>query len=261
MEHHCQKITPALDRFQEAHYWIHMLEAHYHRADLFRWHLNAFLRALKEISDIFNMDAQRDQALLAWFKQHKEVLKADPLLRRLSKKRDYVVHQSRLIPNSGGHVGISDMRCVKLGVAFPIHPLEDSDAAMKRFLLHVRVHGDAFGILELDDDTMPCIYRQWKLPEFDDEIIAVCVSAWLRVGRFLGDALSFLGEENDGFNLDCRHDKHKYTVKMYDRQQLIENVEHDGGGWLNEKHIWIPTGERISQRQTKSLEQLTVAWF
>ena len=46
------KLTSALDRFQEAHFWLHMMEQHYHSADQFRWHLNVFMKALKEVPDL-----------------------------------------------------------------------------------------------------------------------------------------------------------------------------------------------------------------
>ena len=46
------KMESTLDRFREAHYWIHMIEEHYHQADTFRWYLNAFLKAIKEVPDL-----------------------------------------------------------------------------------------------------------------------------------------------------------------------------------------------------------------
>lgn len=237
MEHHCQEILPALDRFQEAHYWIHMLEAHYHRADLFRWHLNAFLRALKEVRGILHMDLQNNQDLLEWYRREQTQLSLDPLLQYLSKKRDFVVHQSSLIPKSKGLIGVTDTRKLRLGVGFPLHALEDSDVAMKRYIEFVRLHGDPFGILIPDDDTIPCIQREWRLPEFDEEIVSLCIAAWLRVGETMSGALRILGESHDGFNLECRHDKHRYMVKWYDRTRLIDNVNRPGLDWLHDDQI------------------------
>ena len=46
------KIESALDRLEEAHFWIHKMEEHYHNADPFRWHLNAFLKALREVPQL-----------------------------------------------------------------------------------------------------------------------------------------------------------------------------------------------------------------
>ena len=47
-----RRLAAAGDRIREAHFFIHELESYYHEADPFRWHLNAFLKALKEIPDL-----------------------------------------------------------------------------------------------------------------------------------------------------------------------------------------------------------------
>lgn len=243
-QHYCEKITPALDRFQEAHYWIHMLEEHYHRADLFRCHLNAFLRALKEVKSILQMDLQNTRELLDWYREERKLLDADPLLQCLSKKRNFVVHQSRLLPKSSGFVGVTDTRKIRAGMRFAVHPLEDSDSAMKRYVELARSSGDFLGVLIEDDDTIPCIQREWRLPEFDEEIVSLCVSAWLKVGKTMSNALNTLGESHSGFNLDCRHQAHRYMMKLYDRQKLIDNVNRTTSDWLHEERIWIPSGGR-----------------
>lgn len=61
MDHPCSKIIPSLDRFRESHFWIHQMEGYYHEADQFRWHLNAFLKALKEVSQLLLMDLDRSK--------------------------------------------------------------------------------------------------------------------------------------------------------------------------------------------------------
>ncbi len=42
------RIPASFDRFQEAHFWIHGLEQYYHLSSHFRWHLSAYLKALRE---------------------------------------------------------------------------------------------------------------------------------------------------------------------------------------------------------------------
>jgi hypothetical protein len=65
------KISSTHDRFQEAHFWIHMLERYYHSSDPFRWHLNSFLRAAKEVPQLLLMELQNEKGFKAWFKEHK----------------------------------------------------------------------------------------------------------------------------------------------------------------------------------------------
>lgn len=102
-----ERISAALDRFQEAHFWIHMLEAHYHQADLFRWHLNVFLKALKEVPQLVGMALQKEPGFAGWYKPARKQLTSDPLMAALSKNRDFVVHQGMLKLGSRGAVGIS----------------------------------------------------------------------------------------------------------------------------------------------------------
>ncbi len=114
------KISASFDRFQEAHWWIHALELHYHDADLFRWHLNAFLKAIKETPLLLQKELQNQPGFPAWFKPQKNKLQGDQLLRFLSRQRDYVVHRGMLKPGSRGTIGITEGRGIKLGISMPI---------------------------------------------------------------------------------------------------------------------------------------------
>jgi hypothetical protein len=100
------KISSTHDRFQEAHFWIHMLERYYHSSDPFRWHLNSFLRAAKEVPQLLLMELQNEKGFKAWFKEHKTKLEEDPLLSVLAKQRDLVVHRGMLVPNSSVAIGV-----------------------------------------------------------------------------------------------------------------------------------------------------------
>ena len=152
------KLTSALDRFQEAHFWLHMMEQHYHSADQFRWHLNVFLKALKEVPDMISMALQKEKDFPVWFRAQRKTLLNDPLMHALSKKRDQIVHREMLVPKSRADVGITELRGMKLGMTFPVHPLEDSDAAMERYLRSVKRAvnseiADFLGLLVFDKDS------------------------------------------------------------------------------------------------------------
>src|SRR5712671_1061887 len=84
-----EKISASLDRFQEAHFWLHMVEQYYHAADPFRWHLNAFLRALKEVPQLLQMELQAHPDFKVWFAPKRRALADDPLIGVLSRHRDF----------------------------------------------------------------------------------------------------------------------------------------------------------------------------
>jgi hypothetical protein len=214
------KIEAALDRFQEAHFWIHMVEEYYHQADPFRWHLNAFLKAIKEVPQLITMALQNEDGFKIWFAPHKNHLNEDPLLKVLSKGRDFVVHRGTIRLASHGTIGITEGRGIKFGISMPVNPIEDSDTAMERYLFAAAKKGDFFGFLSEDKDSLPCVHRIWRLLEFDDDIVDVCAKAWLKTGETIEEVLRWMGETPPPLSLDCRHSTQHVQFKLYDRKEL-----------------------------------------
>lgn len=216
-----ERLNSTLDRFQEAHFWLHMMERHYHDADPFRWHLNVFIKALKEVPILAARELQNDPGFAAWFRPHRAELATDPLIASLAKSRDRIVHGSMLVPESRAAVGVTEGRGMKLGMSFPIHPLEDSDSGMLRYLANARHQGrDFLGILMPDDDSLPCVEREWRLQGFDEEVIDLCSRAWLRVGETVANILEWLGAEVPPQTLGCRTGHQAVRFKTYSREAL-----------------------------------------
>ena len=220
-----EPIYPALDRFREAHFWIHMLEQHYHFADPFRWYLNTYLKAIKEVPHLLAMGLQNSPGFSEWYQPRRAELSDDPLMRYLATSRDLVVHRGMLVPASRGSIGIAEGRGIKLSISFPVHPLEDSDDAMHRYLHHVFEHGDFFAFLSPDDDSQPCIQRVWKLEDFEDDLVDLAAKAWQRTGQLVNDVVTWRGEEPHPLDLDCRHSSKRVQVKLFDRGALNETLE------------------------------------
>jgi len=101
------RIPASFDRFQEAHFWIHGMETYYHLSSHFRWHFSVFLKALKEVPQLLQMELQNEPGFTAWFRDQRDLLNRDPLIAHLSRQRDIVVHRDMLIPNSRCSVGIA----------------------------------------------------------------------------------------------------------------------------------------------------------
>lgn len=221
-----ERISAALDRFQEAHFWLHMMQQFYHDADPFRWHLNVFLKAIKEVPQIVQMELQNAEGFSAWFRSPRQELAEDDLFKVLSKNRDFVVHRGMLVPNTRAMLGVTEGRGIKLGLTFPVHPLEDSAHAMERYLHHAAKHRDFLGVLVPDDDSMPCVERYWGLQGHDEELVNICARTWLRVGETLDQVLRWLGEEEvPELSLDCLHSDQRVHFRLFDRQNLIDRFE------------------------------------
>lgn len=219
-----EKIASALDRFQEAHFWIHMMDAYYHSADPFRWYLNVFLKALKEVPHLIQMAMQNEDGFTEWFREQRQKLNADPLITAFAKQRDFVVHRSMLVPQSSGTIGITEGRGFKAGMSLPIHPLEDSEQAILRCAHHFK-DLDFLGLVTPDEDSMPCVYREWRLSEFDEELVDVCSRAWLRVGETIEAVLRWQGADPPSLSLDCRHGGQQVRFKLFDREKLIKQIQ------------------------------------
>jgi hypothetical protein len=170
------------------------------------------------------MALQNEKGFTTWYRDERTKLTRDPLIKFLGKQRDVVVHQKMLIPKSGGAVGITELRGMKFGLTFPVRPLEDSDDAMQRYLHHAKKQGDFLGILEPDEESLPCIQREWRLEGFDDDIVDLCAKAWLRVGETIAAVLKWLGEDVPPLSLDCRHGTLKVQFRTYDRDKLREQM-------------------------------------
>lgn len=222
--HPLAAIESALDRFREAHFWIHTLEDYYHFADPFRWHLNAYLKSLKEVPHLIQMGLQNRKGFNEWYRHVRENLTADPLMRFLADQRDFVVHRGMLVPNSHGSIGITEGRGFKLGLSFPVHPLEDSNDAMHRYLHHVIKHGDFLQILMEDDDSLPCIHRVWRMPPFEEEVLDIAAQAWLRTGETINAVVAWLGEAPPEVSLPCRHSSQSVQYKLFDRKKLNQQL-------------------------------------
>ncbi len=222
--HPLAAIESALDRFREAHFWIHTIEDYYHFADPFRWHLNAFLKSIKEVPHLIQMALQNHKGFSKWYRQEREKLTADPLMRFLADQRDFVVHRGMLVPNSHGSIGITEGRGLKLGLTFPVHPSEDSDDAMHRYLHHVTKHGDFLRILAEDDDSLPCIHRVWRIPPFEEDVADIAAHAWLRTGETINAVVAWLGEVPPELSLACRHSSQSVQYKLFHRKELNQQL-------------------------------------
>ena len=214
-------LEAAHDRFQEAHYFLHGMETYYHFAEPFRFNLNAFLRPLKEVPQLIQMDVQNDKQLLGWFRPRRDGLRTDLLVTYLYAQRDFIVHRGRLIPKSEAFIGITEGRGLKLGFSVPIDPLQDSDVGIRAHLAVTKDRPDPLELLMEDEESLPCVYRRWVLSDLPDrEILDVAAEAWTKVGALLSGTMQRVGANPVDLSLTCRHSAQQGQFRTYDRDQL-----------------------------------------
>jgi hypothetical protein len=216
------KFVVSLDRYGEAHFYIHMMEHFYHEADAFRWSLNSFLRALKEIPQLLQMELQREPGFPEWYASRRDALRADCLIGFLAEQRDFVVHRGMLLPASRGSIGITEGRGIKMGLSLPFNPLADSDSAMWNYLKSLGGEDDILDLLVEDEESLPCVERIWRLERFADELTDLAARALLRTGGLLGEVAAWLGDQPLELSLQCRHSGERVRIKVYKREDLRE---------------------------------------
>lgn len=222
------QLSSTFDRIDEAAWFIRLMEEHYHLADKFRWSLNSFLRALKEIMQLASIEVQKDTALIDYVRAKKKELYENPLIFHLYKKRDIVVHKSMLKPASNCMVGFTRGRGMKLGMGLPIDPLSDSEEAIKKYIYHSVKNTDFMGILYTEDDgggEFTCVQREWKLSQFpDDEITKLCANAWEKVTQAIFDIAAQMGAQliKPNFKLG---NPNKIQFEIYNPAWVKEQLE------------------------------------
>jgi len=219
-----------LDRLNEAHWQLHQMEEHFHRADPFRWALNGFLRAIKEVPQLLLMEFQNHPGFPDWHRQMREQLANDPLLSYLFRTRDVIVHQKMLMPNSKGFFGITRGHGIKCGFGWKFDPMEDSDRLMNRMATLAREGGDMMGFFDPhDEDTMTCVERTWRLPEFpDDDLVDLSAKAWHRIAADVAQAIERVGGTRSEIKLSCPHGSEGVKLRRYDRAELAKYVYGPG---------------------------------
>ena len=219
-------ISSALDRWTESHWYIHQIEANYHSPDLFRYSLNSFIRAVKEIPQILKMELQHHPDYKLKLKPITNSMYRDALFAVLHKKRDFIVHQGMLDLLSDGMVGTTEGRGVKIGISFQVSPHESSSEAYDRFKRLCRENEFIRSLAGPDCDSWPCIIRHWKIREFpDSDLLDICIAAWKKTGTILSEILEALGGEELDLSLSCRHDPKKVRMVEFSQREFFMSVD------------------------------------
>lgn len=222
------RLESTYDRMAEAKFWAVQMGVAYHQAGPFRWTLNSFLRSLKEVPQLVRMELQGVKDFKKWIATQEDLLRQDGLINLLGKKRDVVVHQKMLRPLSKCTIGICEgVRGMRLWMGGNVNPDFDSDKAMEWYIERYRTSEeprDFLAILAEDEDTEPCVEREWKLPEFDDELVTVASNAWNKMANHICDVTEWLGCTRPVF-APLSDEFRLYTYQTYDRDELRRRAD------------------------------------
>ncbi len=202
------------------------MEANYHSPDLFRYSLNSFIRAIKEIPQILKIELQNHESFKSMFKPFIDKLKSNELFSLLGKKRDFVVHQGMLDVLSTGAVGTTEGRGIKISIDFKVAPYESTIEVYERFKELCKKDSTIRGMAGPDCDSWPMIRREWKIIEFKEkELLEVAIEAWRLSGSVISKIVVAVGAEPLDLSFSCRHDPEKVKTMEFSQEEFFLSVD------------------------------------
>lgn len=205
------------------------MEANYHTPDLFRYSLNSFIRAVKEIPQLLSMELHNQGAYQSDFKPLIQSLRANALLSILHNKRDFIVHRGMLEVMSRGSVGTTEGRGIKISIPFPVAPHESTQEAYERFKDVCRKDEFIRSAAGPDCDSWPMIRREWKIPDIPDkELLELSVDAWRLMGEVLSKIIMKLGGKQLDLSFACGHDPQKVRTVEFSQKEFFMSVDKKG---------------------------------
>lgn len=189
-------LPATVDKYWEAWYFLLGLMEHYHDPYAFRYELNAFIQALRNITFMLQSEPARPTNFAAWYADEQAALRADPTMRNFVDARNLIVKQSSLAARSKAELGLFRGRRFKLGMNLELSPFHDSEYLVRKaqafmvglFLdeVHSQV-GEQIGIR-----------RTWIVPDIGEgEVSAYCAEALAKLGGLLQRVHRLLGVEFD----------------------------------------------------------------
>ena len=216
------------DKFNEAWYFLCSMAECYHDAKRFRWYLNAFIQALRNVTFMLQSEKSKIENFESWYPSKQNEMKNNKLLLNFREGRNIIVKQRMLKTRSTACVGVFRGYQLKIGIdRLNLSPFADStqllELAKSRLIPHMldKKHsaiGEQIGIK-----------RTWIVEEIgDEEILGLCYNAWREIGKFVSEAHKILQYEFKcpDFNIE---NLEEYTIIL----------ESDIDPSLPEKWGWI----------------------
>ena len=129
---HACSLPSTHDKYNEAQYFFGKLVALYHRPDEFKFNLNAFIQAIRNITFMLQSEERKPEGFAQWYAKKQEEMRADDLLRRFVEARNIIVKRSSLVAMSTARSGLFRGRMLKLAAEHEVPPFTDTVEVLER---------------------------------------------------------------------------------------------------------------------------------
>lgn len=230
-------ITATVDKFWESWYFLLGMCDNYHDPYAFRYELNAFIQALRNITFMLQSEKSRPSSFDDWYATQQEMMRSDEHLRRFVGARNLIVKQSMLATASKAHVGLFRGRRFKLGMGMELDPFLDSRDLLdktRKFMIGFMLDEAHSAIGE-----QVGIRRTWIVEDIGpNEVIGHCIDALSKMGKLLEETHAHWGSEFDA------------TFDLPDSEGVFVLLESDIDPTLPVKWGWISEPKRASSEHT-----------
>jgi hypothetical protein len=241
-------LPSTVDKFWEAWYFLLAMTGEYHDPHAFRYNLNAFIQAFRNITFILQSEESRPPGFEVWYSAKRAEMREIELLKRLVDARNLIVKKSMLAPSSEVRLGLFKGRRFKLGVGGPIDPFRDSrELLQKACEFYVGFYIDE---RHSDFGEQVGVWRKWVVEEIgSDEVVTHCAEALGYMSRLLEEAHEVWGASFDA----------SFKVPHPDAFQSLLESDIDPSlpikwGWVKEKRLG-PSKAGTKSRRTRGLKR------
>ncbi len=189
-------IPATHDKFDESHYFLHRSMEEFHKPEPFRWNLNAFLQALRSVTNILESELKprNRKSFKSWYSDWEIKMQQDELLQKFILGRNTVVHRGMLQHKSRVETGLFRGYQMKLGFEHEI----DINLPSSVILRHM-IETDPFDYIDAEHSTIGeqlGIRRTWiveDLGQNNEDVLNLCHRAWSRISQIVSAAHEFAG--------------------------------------------------------------------
>ena len=211
-------IPSTHDKYVEAYYFLKQMVKYYHYPNEFRFNLNAFIQALRNITFILQSEDKKPFNFDSWYKHKKEEMSSNEMLRGFVEARNVLVKQNML--NSKTKIAVCVFKGLKQKVSCSLetNPYEISTFAYNEKLLDFARESYIGVFLDKEHSTIGDqlgIYREWVVDEIGDaEIVSICIKAL----NYMGELVKEVHElQDEGF------EPYTFDIDMNRIQILLES--------------------------------------
>ncbi len=181
-----------VDRIKEATHFLQEMLIHYHEPELFRFSLNAFIQAARNITFVMQAEQNRIPLFANWYSEKQKDMRETRPLRAFVDARNTIVKRQSLEQKSFIRAGLFVGRKYKLGTTGALSPYRPNSFLMKC----VKV---CFTDLFIDKEHSVIgeqlgFQREWKCPMLGNgEVAALCLEALDYFGLLLAELAHLRG--------------------------------------------------------------------